>query len=155
MNARTNQRISHRYTQTNEAAPERVFPLLCPVREAEWLPGWRYRMVHSDSGIAELGCVFATPNEDGSETIWIVTEYDPHAWRMAFVWVRPGLVATQLAIALRAAGAERTYADIAYTYTGLSKEGNALVAGYTAAWFAEKMRGWESAINLFLQRKPR
>jgi len=152
MDAGRNQRISFRYTQTNVAAPARVFPLLCPVREAEWLPGWRYRMVHSDSGVAELGCVFATPDEDGSETIWVVTEYDPQTLRIAFVWVRPGLVATRLTIALRAAGVERTYADIAYTYTGLSQEGNELVASYTEAWFAEKMRGWESAINLYLRK---
>ena len=50
------------YTQRIEAPPDSVFPLLCPVREAEWLAGWSevLEMVHSDSGLAEDGCVFMT-----------------------------------------------------------------------------------------------
>jgi hypothetical protein len=37
------------------------FPLLCPVREGDWASGLAYRLIHSDSGIAQKGCVFATP----------------------------------------------------------------------------------------------
>ena len=93
-------RVTHEYTQTNAAPPAEVFPLLCPVRETDWVPGWQYRMIYSVSGVAEAGCVFATPNENGSETIWIVTEYDPAALRVAFVWVNPGLVAARIKISL-------------------------------------------------------
>ena len=46
-------RVTHEYTQTNLATPERVFPLLCPVREAEWVPDWQYRLIYSESGVAE------------------------------------------------------------------------------------------------------
>ena len=53
-------RGAHEYIQTNYAAPEKVFPLLCPVREADWIPGWQYELVYSESGVAELGCVFTT-----------------------------------------------------------------------------------------------
>jgi hypothetical protein len=38
-------RITHEYTQNNVAPPEKVFPLLCPVREADWVPGWQYRLI--------------------------------------------------------------------------------------------------------------
>ena len=37
-------RITREYRQTIEASAETVFPLLCPVREAQWLDGWRYSM---------------------------------------------------------------------------------------------------------------
>ncbi len=151
MNEFTSTRVSRSYTQTNNAPPERVFPLLCPVREAEWAPGWRYRMIYSESGLAELGCVFATPNDDGHETVWVVTDYDPQAFRIGFTWVRPNMVATRISIQLREAGANRTHADISYAYTGLSERGNALIAGYSEAWFAEFMRGWERAINVYLE----
>ena len=57
-------RITHEYTQTNAAPPSAVFPLLCPVRETDWVPGWQYRMIYSLSGM-EAGCVFATPNLNG------------------------------------------------------------------------------------------
>lgn len=143
-------RVTHEYTQTNCAAPQRVFPLLCPVREAEWVPGWGYRIIYSASGVAEKGCVFATPNADGSETTWIVTEYDPAQYRIAFAWVNPGQVAATIEIALAAAAEDTTHARIRYTYTGLSAAGNEIVAGYDDAFFRTKMSGWEKAINHYL-----
>src|SRR5208337_1423375 len=129
-------RVSHEYTQTNDAPPEKVFPLLCPVREADWVPGWQYRLIYSESGVAEHGCVFITPNEDGTETTWIVTDYDPASFCIAFAWVNPGLVAAQIRICLSKSSETpspghtllghtllgHTSALIRYTYTGLSIE---------------------------------
>jgi hypothetical protein len=143
-------RVVHEYTQVNEAPPEKVFPLLCPVRELDWVPGWRYRLIYSQSGVAEDGCVFATPNDDGSETVWAVSEYDPIAFCIAFVWVWPGMVACHLQIRLAATGPEKTAAYIRYAYTGLSAKGDDEVAGYNRKWFESKMKGWETAINHYL-----
>lgn len=41
------------HTIVLEAAPEGVFPLLCPVREYDWIEPWRCRMIYSQSGFAE------------------------------------------------------------------------------------------------------
>ena len=152
-------RVAHEFTQTNPASPERVFRLLCPVREADWLPGWQYRLIHSESGIAELGCVFATPNPPASTTrngaapeiTWIVSDYDPAAFRIAFVWIDPGRVITEIRIQLARSGAEATRTQIRYRYTGLSPEGNRELEGYDQEWFASKMRNWETAINHYLR----
>jgi hypothetical protein len=144
-------RIRHEYTQVNQARPERVFPLLCPVREADWVPEWQYRMIYSQSGVAEFGCVFATPNEGGSETLWLVSEYDDAAFRIAFVWVWPGMVACQIRIALEGRAEDKTTAHIRYTYTGLSPAGNGEVGRYDRAWFEDKMKKWENAINHYLR----
>jgi len=144
-------RVTHVYTQTNGAAPEKVFPLLCPVREADWVPGWQYHLIYSQSGAAELGCVFTTPNDDGSETTWITTEYDPADFRVAFAWVSPGSVAAQIAIHLERKSPHQTTAHIRYTYTGLSTQGNIEVERYNERWFKQKMQGWEAAINHYLK----
>jgi hypothetical protein len=144
-------RVTHEYIQTNNASPEKVFPLLCPVREADWVPGWQYRLIYSQSGVAEAGCVFTTPNEDGSETLWLVTEYDPAAFTIAFAWVNPQLVAAQIRIRLEARSTNDTSAHIRYTYTGLSEQGNREVERYDTAWFQHKMQSWEAAINHYLQ----
>jgi hypothetical protein len=145
-------RYTHKYTQTNLATPAKVFPLLCPVREADWVPGWKYQLIYSQSGFAELGCVFTTPNDDGPDTTWIVTEYDPSAFLIAFAWVWPGMVATQIRISLRDGNQPGTTdAVIRYAYTGLSPEGNREVARYDEAWFRGKMQGWEKAINHYLK----
>lgn len=144
-------RVIHQFTQTNCAPPEKVFPLLCAVREAEWVPGWDYRLIYSNSGIAECGCVFITANEGGTETTWIVTDHDPAAFKIAFVWVNPGFVAAQISIRLHATSSNQTAALISYTYTGLSENGNREVERYDRVWFEHKMRDWERAINHYLR----
>jgi hypothetical protein len=143
-------RLSHEYTQTNDAPPEKVFPLLCPVREVDWVPGWQYRLIYSGSGLAEDGCVFSTPNDAGPETVWMVTHYDPSAFKISFAWIEPGMIATQLRISLAPAPGGKTNARIGYLYTGLSPAGNAVLDRYTAEWFRSKMQSWETAMNYFL-----
>ena len=144
-------RVTHEYTQTNDAPPETIFPLLCPVREADWVPGWRCRMIYSRSGVAEAGCVFTTPNGDGTESTWLVTEYDPARLRIAFTWIKPGQVAAQIAISLNKNPEGNTTALIRYTYTGLSVTGNQEIESYDKKWFEHKMKGWEAAINHYLR----
>ncbi len=143
-------RMSHEYTQTNDAPPDKVFPLLCPVREVDWVPGWQYRLIYSESGLAEDGCVFATPSDAGQETIWMVTHYDPKVYTIAYAWVEPGMVATQVRISLGPAPGGKTSARICYLYTGLSGAGNAVLERYTPEWFRKKMQSWEAAINHYL-----
>ena len=152
-------RVSHEYTQTNPATPEKVFPLLCPVREADWLPGWQYRLIYSDSGVAELGCVFTTPNSPPSvppnhpvsETTWIVTDYDPAAFRIAFVWINPGHIITELRIQLTPSDRGETRTRIRYRYTGLSPEGNRELKTYDQKWFEAKLKNWETTVNHYLR----
>jgi len=159
MTAFKSHRVAHEYTQTSPAAPDKVFPLLCPVREADWLPGWQYQLIYSDSGVAELGCVFTTPTLPGSgspdgsgtETTWIVTDYDPSAFRIMYVWIKSGAIIAELRIQLTAAGDGTTRSYIRYRYTGLSPEGNRELAGYDEAWFKAKMTNWETTINHYLR----
>ena len=145
-------RVSYSYTQTNDAPPDRVFPLLCPVREVDWIPGWKYRMIYSRSGVAEEGCVFSTPNELGPESIWMVTHYDPATLKIHYDWVRPGLIAAQLRIALEPAAGGKTSTHLRYQYTGLSLAGNAEVDRlYSTERFQDMMQRWETAINYYLR----
>lgn len=67
------------YRQTIEAKPDVVFPLLCPVREVEWLDGWNHRMIYSASGLVEEGSVFSTSNPGEEDTVWVVIRHDPTA----------------------------------------------------------------------------
>jgi hypothetical protein len=144
-------RVNHQYTQTNQAPPDKVFPLLCPVRESDWVPGWKYRLIYSQSGVAELGCIFTTPNDDGSESTWLCTEYDAASFRIAYAWVTPGQVACHIRIQLEPGPGATTRAHIAYAYTGLSPAGNKEVERFNQEWFRTKMRGWENAINHYLR----
>lgn len=58
--------VSRHHVFEVEAPRALVFPLLCPVREREWLPGWQADIVHSTSGLVEEGCIFRSQAEEPS-----------------------------------------------------------------------------------------
>lgn len=62
-----------------------IWPLLCPVREYDWIEPWKCEMVRSVSGFNELGCVFITdfPTELGEE-VWLTSRFDENE-RVEFV----------------------------------------------------------------------
>ncbi len=149
MQLRTPVRVSHSYTQTLAAKPSEVMPLLCPVREIDWVPGWQPHLVISASGVAERDCTFTTPDGD-REATWVITEHDADAGTVEMLKVVPDYLVTRLRITLRDAPNGGSYADVRYTYTALGAEGEEYVNGRTAEAYAEFMRDWESALNAHL-----
>lgn len=147
----TAQRVTRTYTQHLVASPDQVFPLLCPVREAEWAEGWHAVIVYSQSGVAEQDCIFTTQHPGMADTIWIITRFDPQHHRIEFVNVTPQDRAIKIEISLEADGADASIASVAYTYTGLSEHGNMFVAHMTQPHFDQQMIEWEDALNHFLR----
>ncbi len=144
------QRKTFAYCQTINAIPEQIFPLLCPVREAEWLDGWHYTMIYSQSGLVEEGAVFSTSQESEEDTIWIVMKHDPQAYAVDFSRFTPDSKTCVLTIKVRPKEEQQSSVDIAYTYTGLSPEGNAFIDGFTEDQFIEAVVFWEKSMNYFL-----
>lgn len=154
-------RVSHDYTQSLIAPPATVFPLLCPVRECEWVPGWEPGLVVSATGVAESDAVFTTP-EDAGEATWYITEHHPEEFWVEMLKIVPGHVATRLRIELEEAdGRDRveldgrpreilTRARVRYTHTALSPEGEDEVRTWNEARWLGFMQGWESVLNAFL-----
>jgi hypothetical protein len=54
-----------------------VFPLLCPVQEYKWLPGWASTMHYAKSGVAEEDAVFETKELLGMKVTWTTITYQP------------------------------------------------------------------------------
>ncbi|HTP89402.1 MAG TPA: SRPBCC family protein [Bryobacteraceae bacterium] len=124
-------RAKFEYTGDLTAPPETVFPLLCPVREYEWLDGWTCEMIYSESGIAEHNCVFRTSRPPAGPAVWCVNRYEPPA-RIEFVVTSADEVA-RLCISLERAANNGTRIRWERMFTGLNEEGNAR----TAAWNVE------------------
>lgn len=141
-------RAVHSYTQHLVAQPDAVFPLLCPVREADWIEGWEPRQVVSESGVAERDCVFVTPAQP-ADAVWYITRHEPESGFIEMVRITPNVTASRLSIQLRAVegGSE---ADITYAHTSLGPEGDTFVASFTADFYRRFMQDWESRINHFL-----
>jgi len=147
-------RVTHEYTQQIAAPPERVFPLLCPVREGEWLDGWSdiVEMIHADSGLAEDGCVFRTRGPGRPETVWMITRHDATAGLVEFVRVTEGLVATRLTIRVEAASESTSAVHVTYAHTPLGEAGRAFVReNHSASAFERDLAWWEASMNHWLE----
>jgi hypothetical protein len=129
---------------TVEASPEIVFPLLCPVREREWIPGWQADIVYSASGLVEDNCVFRSPNPKLGEGLYVTTRHEPDHGLVEFVVFYPGICVMRLDIAATAEG-KRTHLRWRRTYTSLGAQGDTFIEGLTEAVFREQvaaLKGW-------------
>ncbi|HET9484787.1 MAG TPA: SRPBCC family protein [Xanthomonadales bacterium] len=143
-------RATRTYTQRLAGAPAAVFPLLCPVREADWIEGWDPLLVVSSSGVAEPDCVFTTRAEP-TDAIWYVTRHEPGAGFVEMLKITPGVTACRLTIQLRAV-AGGSEADVTYSHTSLGPAGDAFVAAFTEAHYRDFMRDWEARMNHYLEQ---
>ena len=138
-------------TQINQANINEVFPLLCPVREKEWVDGWDYKMIHSKSGLIEKDCVFTTPHHHELEILWYVTQYSTETFTIEFVRFTPGVNTVRINIELEPIDAQSTYAHISYQYTALSEEQNEFLQNHQQKEFEKMMAEWELSINKYLK----
>jgi hypothetical protein len=148
MNVRPPNRVTHTYTQRLVAPPAAVFPLLCPVREADWIDGWNPLLVLSHSGLAEPDCVFVTDAEP-FDAVWFITRHEPERGFVEMIKVTPDVTACKLTIRVRAAGTG-SEADVTYSHTSLGPQGDLFVASFTAEYYVQFMREWEDRMNHYL-----
>lgn len=67
--------INHQ--QTFSATPDKVFPLLCPTTEFDWMDGWHCELIYSNSLYQEYNAIFKTSYFNMDET-WVVAHFEPH-----------------------------------------------------------------------------
>jgi hypothetical protein len=141
--------VTREYTQCFLATPERVFPLLCPTREYEWVEPWKCELLRSASGFAEADCVFRTGSpEDGSEEVWVVSRYEPNT-RLDCVRVDRRRVMSY-SITLEATGDGTTTARNVQVLTALNEEGNQALDAQGDESLVFEMRLGEVMLNHFL-----
>ncbi len=141
--------------QINHGSREQIFPLLCPVRESDWIDGWEYEMIHSKSGYAEQDCVFATPHKDDLKTIWQITQYDPYNFNLEFVRLTPKENIVKININLESISDTKTRSHISYQYTGLNKNQNRFIKAELPELFLNNMTYWENALNHYLKTRKK
>ncbi len=139
-------------TRTNRftvpAAPGRVFPLLCPILEYQWLAHWRCELLHSASGVAEEDCVFRTTLPSGDPMTWVVSRYEPPT-RIEFTCLVTDTYVFRLKIALTAeAGATRL--DWTRRWLSLGPAGDVWIAGWSEAEHEKGMDFLRHALTHYL-----
>ena len=143
--------VTRSYEQTIHADPARVFDLLCPVREAEWLDGWNYTLLHSQSGVAEEGCVFLSRHEGEKDTIWMITRRNVLNREIEFVRATPQSRIARLTIAVNEKAANLSTVKITYVITALCDAGNQYLEAFTRENFEASMKFWEQSMNYYLE----
>ena len=149
MNIQKPNRVTRTYVQKLISDPAAVFPLLCPVREADWDQGWDPLLVISESGFAEPNCVFMTPSEP-QDAIWYMAQHEPASGLIEMLKVTPGVTACKLTISLRQVpgGSEAT---VTYSHTSLGEAGDKFVDEFTQEFYEGLMQEWESRLNHYLR----
>ncbi len=140
-------KIKSRFVQKFQAPSSKVFPLLCPVREYEWIEPWQCEILHSDSGIAEKNCVFRTHPPGESDDVWVISHYEPNS-RIEFVRFN-SLRIICLSITLADNGDGTTRAENGQFLVGLNDQGNQTLDNI-AHGFAFEMRMGEAMLNHYL-----
>lgn len=144
-------KLIRKYQQTLEGTKEEIFPLLCPVREKEWLQGWEYKMIYSESGFAEKGCIFETNNNYGSYN-WIVTEHDKDSHKIQFIKVKANDIYVIIDIDLTEKREKLTLCNIQYTFIPLGNEAAEIMyRENTEEAFNDHMGKWEDSLNYYLK----
>ena len=126
------------------ATPERVFPLLCPVRENEWIETWQCELIRSKSGFGELDCVFKTRHGD-VEDVWVISKYQPNEFIEFVVSSRFRVMRYQFKLSLE--GRSGTKIEIEQIATAVSKEGEDHVDD---PHFEMHMKALEVMLNYYL-----
>ena len=144
------ERVTRSQVLRIQAGSNVVFPLLCPVREAEYLSDWQAEILYSKSGVAEEGCIFRTPNPGSEPSIWTMRVHEEAAGLIEFVIVTPDSRVSTLVVELRESAHGATDVTFTYTHTAIADPGRAFIAEFTEERFLEKMTGFENSLNEFL-----
>jgi hypothetical protein len=110
-----NRRIFVTHAEEVEASASRVFLLLCPVAEYDWISGWDCTLVFTASGVNEQGCIFSEgmmgPVLVGSPvvTTWVTTVHDEENRRIQFVIFLHDQAVVRYDIRLEERGSDRTH----------------------------------------------
>jgi hypothetical protein len=142
-------RATRTYTQRLAAEPAKVFALLCPVREADWIEGWDPLLVATASGVAERDCVFTTAAKP-ADAVWYIVEHDPGRGFAEMLKITPGVTACRVTIRVRPA-AGGSEAEITYSHTSLGPDGDAFVASFTEDFYRRFMQDWEARLDHYLR----
>jgi hypothetical protein len=147
-------KIERSHTVHLNGKPETIFPLLCPVREEDWIPGWEnntYELVYSHSGYNEEGCIFKTNFLYGSESLWTTIFFDEKDFKVEFLVNVKERMIYRLSISLQRVGTLESTGTFKYVYTATNESGNEFIDGFTQDACINTTVHFEQMINHYLQ----
>lgn len=136
------------YDQFLNSTPDKIFPLLCPKREYDWIETWNCDIIFSNSGFAELDCVFNTNFPGDVKETWIVDKYDKgkNIQFIRFSEIR----VMRYSISLIDNIDGTTTAKWELIMTSLNNEGNLYIENFSNLEFTNRLKALEKMLNYYL-----
>ncbi|MBT3250624.1 MAG: SRPBCC family protein [Candidatus Marinimicrobia bacterium] len=115
------------------APVDKVFPLVSPIEEYKWIPGWKCNLIYCPDDTVGLGTIFSEissapfliGNYNG-KTTWTAVEYDPENYKIHFR-LDNKKSSSLYKIELRGNDRGMTEGKLDFTYTAINKKGNQLI----------------------------
>lgn len=147
----TGQRARFSHIQNFNGSTAQIFPLLCPVREADYLSRWTCDIVYLQSGLMEAGGVFTTNFEpESGKDVWVVSRYEAP---VHIQFVRVNTLRTIIYnIAVQDSGAGQVRLLWEQIITGLNEAGNEFVAGLRQQDFTNMLADMEQRLQYYLDQ---
>ncbi len=142
------QRIVRKTAIPLKADAKTVFPLLCPVKELDWIKGWEdmCTLVYTESGIAEEACVFETDTPEEGVSLWICSHYDAAQCEITYIKHIIGKAVIKWDMVVRDT-ADGSAIDSVYNMTSFSEDGVAMVRDYDERYLDVLFEGIQKQIN--------
>jgi hypothetical protein len=137
----------------SNSAIEEVFPLLCPKREEEWIPGWECETIWSKSGYNEEGAIFKTIKPYYTELYWTTLQYDINNKIVDFLITAPHLYMFRFKIEISDNGAGVLTITFTHVFTSISEEGDIFLKRYESEDFGERLKILAGFMNSHLEDK--
>ena len=135
-------------TMLLQHSPEEIFPLLCPVKEYDWIEHWKCDLLYSESGVNELGCIFRTAFPEQEEEVWVTSRWEPSS-RVEFV--RNGankVILFSIALEPTDAGTKLVWSQ---KLIGITEKGNAMIEAANPEEFSNMVAALENMIDYYLK----
>jgi hypothetical protein len=121
-----NRRIHYTHATEIHAPAGKVFKLLCPVAEYEWIDGWCCNLLFTRSGTNEEGCIFTEaimgPVIAGSpaRSTWITNRYDEENCHIQFIIVIHDQAVVRYDVTLTNLGSGLTRVEMKFEITAMN-----------------------------------
>lgn len=135
------------------ASPRKVFPLLCPTKEYDWIAPWKCELIYSESGFAELDCVFLTNFPDDVKETWMIDKYDINRL-IQFVRFSESRV-IRYCIELIDNKNDTTNAIWTQTIISLNSDGNSFIDNLSSIEYDNEIKTLEKMLNHYIKTKRR
>ena len=111
------------------APVEKVFPLVSPIGEYRWIPGWKCNLIHCPNDIIAQGTIFSEISSapfligrSNGETTWTVVMHDPENFKIHFR-LDNEISSSLYKIELENNNEGGTVGRLDLTYNGINKKG--------------------------------